>query len=269
MNNEFSVLMSLYNGEKSSYLDECFESLSFQTLTPTEIVLVIDGPIRNELRKVIIDWSSILPIKLFELRENQGLGKALNFGLSQCCYDLVFRMDTDDICRKTRFEKQINYFNNNPDVVILGTLIEEFDHKPGDLKKIRTVPTTIGDSIKFRNPLNHMTVAYKKSSILEVGGYKHLDLMEDYYLWLRCFKKGYNMKNLQSIEVDARVGNGMLKRRSGIRYLKSELTLAKRKIKLFGLPSAKESIFMFIRILSRVAPGKILEYIYQSTRKIL
>jgi hypothetical protein len=54
------------------------------------------------------------------------------------------------------------------------------------LAVIKTVPTTHEDIKKFaqkRCPFNHMTVAYKKSVITELGGYQHHLFMEDYNLW--------------------------------------------------------------------------------------
>ncbi|ELK0490891.1 glycosyltransferase, partial [Escherichia coli] len=103
----FSVLMSLYIKEKPEYLHECLKSLYEQTKQADEIVLVYDGPITNELDKVVNYWLNSLPIKIIKLSKNVGLGQALNKGLAQCENDYVARMDTDDICHPKRFEIQI------------------------------------------------------------------------------------------------------------------------------------------------------------------
>ncbi len=106
---KFSVLMSLYVKENPLYLRECFESLQQQTLPADEIVLVFDGPVSEGLEAIVQQFEMRLPIKTVKLAQNRGLGKALNEGLLHCSYDWVFRMDTDDICVPTRFEKQVAY----------------------------------------------------------------------------------------------------------------------------------------------------------------
>ncbi|HCD7177881.1 TPA: glycosyltransferase, partial [Enterobacter cloacae] len=105
----FSVLMSLYDKEKSAYLDECLESLASQTLQADEIVLVYDGPINKALKAVVDKWLSSLPIKIVALKNNVGLGEALNEGMKHCSFDYIMRMDTDDICKSNRFELQTKF----------------------------------------------------------------------------------------------------------------------------------------------------------------
>jgi len=116
----FSILLSLYHKEKSEYLDQCFDSIWLQQiLKPTEIVLVLDGPIGGELTVCVQTWQSKIgdALKIIALPQNVGLGKALNEGLKHCSYDWVFRMDTDDICTADRFKKQAAFIQQHPDVV--------------------------------------------------------------------------------------------------------------------------------------------------------
>lgn len=130
---DFSVLLSLYAREKSYALNACLESIWFkQNIKPTEIILVQDGPIGTQLIKVVKYWQNQIGdvLKVIALPDNIGLGRALNEGLKHCSYEWVFRMDTDDICLPNRFEKQIQYINNNPEIVILGGQISEFNKKP-------------------------------------------------------------------------------------------------------------------------------------------
>lgn len=119
----FSVLLSLYHKEKPEYLEKCFESIwDKQILKPSEIVLVLDGPIGEELISYVQKWQAKINnvLKIVPLSQNVGLGKALNEGLKQCSYDWVFRMDTDDICTPDRFEKQVAFIRQNPDVVLFS-----------------------------------------------------------------------------------------------------------------------------------------------------
>ncbi|MEG0408985.1 MAG: glycosyltransferase, partial [Bacilli bacterium] len=193
----FSVLLSLYYKENALALEQCFQSIwNDQKIHPNEIVLVLDGPIGNELNQRVTYWKQIIgdPFKIIPLEKNVGLGKALNEGLKHCSNEWIFRMDTDDICTPDRFEKQVEFINNNPEVVVFGGQVLEFENKPNDSQVLKEVPTTFEDIKLFaqkRCPFNHMTVAYKKSVISELGGYQHHLFMEDYNLWLRVIGAGY------------------------------------------------------------------------------
>ena len=266
----FSILMSLYHKEKPEYLDKCFESIwDSQRLKPSEIVLVLDGAIGAELTQGVQKWQQIIgkPLKVIPLSQNFGLGKALNKGLEHCSNEWIFRMDTDDICKPDRFEKQIQFIQSNPNVVVVGGQILEFDQTPNDLAVIKTVPTTHEDIKKFaqkRCPFNHMTVAYKKSVITELGGYQHHLFMEDYNLWLRVIGAGYKVANLPDVILYARVGNGMHARRKGYEYIKSEKQLLKLKKELKLQSPIHANILFLLRSSFRLLPSSLLGKIYNT-----
>ena len=159
---EFSVLMSLYIKENPQYLKECFESLKNQTLPATEIVVLFDGAVTAELEAIVTEYEAILPIKAVKFPQNRGLGKTLNDGLNYCSHEWVFRMDTDDICVPERFEKQVKFIQQHPDVIMLGGQIAEFGENINDIVAYRNVPTSQEEIVRFtrlRCPFNHMTVA--------------------------------------------------------------------------------------------------------------
>lgn len=267
-NKKFSVLMSLYNNEKSSYFDDCLSSLYVQTLPASEIVLVLDGPIDSHLMAVIDKWKERLPLNIYPIVENVGLGKALNYGLIQCCNDIVFRMDTDDICSNERFEKQMNYLLKHPNICILGTAVQEFnDCYKGEVKFSKTGNDNIISYAKKRNPLNHMSVSFRKSCILAVGGYQHHLYMEDYNLWLRLIAKGYELDNLEEPLVNARVGKEMIKRRKGWYYVCSEFKLYRLKKEL-GIDSGFSAFnILLLRTIPRILPYCFISKIYSFLRK--
>lgn len=266
----FSILLSLYHKEKPEYLEKCFESIwDQQTLKPTEIVLVLDGAIGAELTQCVQKWQQIIgkPLKVIPLSQNVGLGKALNKGLEHCLNEWIFRMDTDDICKPDRFEKQIQFIQSNPNVVVVGGQILEFNHTPNDLAVIKIVPTTHEDIKKFaqkRCPFNHMTVAYKKSVITELGGYEHHLFMEDYNLWIRVIGAGYIVANLPDVIVYARVGNGMHARRKGYEYIKSEKQLLKLKKQLKIQSPFYANIYFIVRSAFRLMPANLLGKLYNT-----
>ncbi|WP_439327728.1 glycosyltransferase family 2 protein [Lonepinella sp. BR2357] len=266
---KFSVLMSLYIKEKPEYLRACLQSLVTQTRPADEILLVLDGAITPALQAVIDEFTAILPLKLLPLAQNVGLGKALNQGIQAASHDWIFRMDTDDICYPDRFEKQVAFIEQHPEVVILGGQIAEFGANIEDIVSYRKVPTTASDIVTFtqkRCPFNHMTVAYQRQAVLKAGGYQ--GLQEDYYLWINLVAQNpTQVANLSDILVYARVGNGMVGRRRGLSQAKFEWQLyrLKSQVKLQH-PITGFGVFL-TRMLPRLLPKALLEKLYQFIRK--
>ncbi|WP_231919091.1 glycosyltransferase [Shewanella sp. UCD-FRSSP16_17] len=262
--------MSLYFKEQPKYLDACFCSLMEQSLQASEIVLVFDGQLGVDLEAVVNKWIQVLPIKVFRLPSNIGLGKALNFGLGKCNNELVARMDTDDICVPERFAKQLQSIVSNPEVAILGSSIKEVDGETLSFISNRFVSESHAEILKElpqKNPFNHMTVVYRKSAIEAVGGYKDLPYMEDWYLWLRLLSKGYKARNCKDILVVARTGREMIQRRSGFIYIKSEWLMTKAKVN-YGISSKSYALIIFLkRSLPRLLPGIILQKVYMLARR--
>lgn len=266
----FSVLLSLYHKENPLALVQCFQSIWIeQTIQPTEIVLVLDGPIGDELTQCVEKWQQIIgqPLKVIPLSQNIGLGKALNEGLKHCLNEWVFRMDTDDICTPDRFSKQVAFIQENPDVVLFGGQILEFNQDVSDAHVLKAVPENHNEIKAFsqnRCPFNHMTVAYRKDVIEHLGGYKHHLFMEDYNLWLRVIGAGYTVANLPDVILYARVGNGMHTRRKGYQYIKSEKQLLNLKKELKIQSPFYATIYFIVRSTFRLMPANLLGKIYNT-----
>lgn len=266
----FSVLLSLYHREKASHLNECLQSIDSQSLKSNEIIIVLDGPVGKELCDVIDKWRATLPIRLLKLAENRGLGVALNKGLEFCSNEVILRMDTDDICTSERFRQQIDKLENDKELVLLGGHIDEFDEELTEPLGKRAVPidyAAIKKQMAIKNPFNHMTVAFRRSAILAVGGYQHHAFMEDYNLWLRLISAGYKVENLDAVLVKARAGSSMLLRRKGIDYIKSEISLykLKRKLQVQSLPIGL--CVLILRTIPRILPALLLQFCYITQRK--
>ncbi|KXZ63833.1 glycosyltransferase [Acinetobacter junii] len=267
---KFSILLSLYYKESPVALNQCFLSIwQEQSIHPNEIILVLDGDIGVKLHRVIDSWRLKIGdiLKVIPLSKNIGLGQALNEGLKHCTNEWVFRMDTDDICKPDRFEKQISFIKENPDVVLFSGQILEFDKDPQKANVLKSVPILHEDIVKFaqkRSPFNHMTVAYKKSVIDKVGGYQHHLYMEDYNLWLRVIGAGYKVGNHPNVLLYARVGNGMHARRKGLEYIKSEKQLLDLKKKLKLQPIIYANVLFLGRSALRLLPANLLGKIYNT-----
>ncbi|MDQ2179815.1 glycosyltransferase [Marinifilum sp. D714] len=263
----FSVLLSVYYRENPIFLKAALNSIwSEQTVKPSEIVLVKDGPLSEPLDQVIDEFRNVAPLKVIALEKNVGLGMALNIGLEKCNYELVARMDTDDIAFKTRFEKQLCFLVNNPEIDIVGSWLDEFESTPDNVISQRRVPESaieIKEFLKKRNPLNHPTVVFRKSSVQKVGGYKHFHLNEDYYLWARMVASGSKLYNIQESLLYFRAGREVFKRRGGFNYALQDYKLQK-EFKRLGIVNRKEFIInCCTRCTSRLLPNFIRGALYK------
>ncbi|MGN1058435.1 MAG: glycosyltransferase [Candidatus Avelusimicrobium sp.] len=240
---KFSVLMSVYGKDNPAWFRQALQSVLNQSVAPAEVILAADGPLTEELEAVITEFKDNL--KVVRLEKNMGLGAALNAGLKECSYPLVARMDSDDISLPDRFEKQIQAFEADKDLSVLGGAIREVDSESQEEISFRRLPqsnTELKNFLKTRCPFNHMTVMFRKQSVLECGGYIPLHLMEDYYLWARMAAKGCRFANLADILVNARTDKNLYSRRGGWKYFKSNAALQNELLK-FKLISFFRYIF--------------------------
>lgn len=215
----FSVLMSVYYKENPSFFDlALYSNLVTPSLSPTELVLICDGELTPALEEVIIKYQNEFPsiLKVYR-KENGGLGKALNYGLSKCQYELIARSDSDDVCSTDRFRLQVDFLGRHPDIAVVGGSIQEFKEEPSTPFRRKNNPSTPEGAFKkakVSNPLNHMTVMFRRDVILSLGSYRDVPYLEDYDLWVRLLIAGYKISNINTVLVYARVGNGMAARRS-------------------------------------------------------
>lgn len=272
MNNlKFSVLISVYKKESPLYFKECMESILLNSVIPDEIVIVEDGELTEELYNVINQFECKYEniIKRVPLDKNVGLGQALNKGLEKCSYNLVARMDADDICAPNRFEIQIAEFQKDSELILLGSYINEFDRYPEEVNLARKVPLEQSEIIKFakiRNPFNHMTVMFRKDKILEVGSYRKVfDIgYEDYDLWVRVLKAGYKAKNLDIPLVYVRTGKAMLKRRGNKKRLRTALYFRKHLKDIGFINSFEFIVYSLLTIIFSFSPIILKGWLYKN-----
>lgn len=263
----FSVLMSLYIKEKADFLNQCLDSILSNTILPDEIVIVLDGPISDEVQKSLNQWVKERPqlFKIVPLETNQGLGLALREGLLHCSNELVARMDTDDICRNDRFELQLKEFEQNPHLDICGSHIAEFDDTPEKIVSRRVVPLDDKSIKKYqrkRDALNHMTVMYKKSSVIKAGNYQSCLLMEDTLLWANMFINGATAKNIDDYLVYVRIGKDMFQRRGGLSYYRKYKEGRKQVYKTGFISWWDYKSTLLIQFIVSIVPNKLRGFVF-------
>lgn len=239
--NNFSVLMAVYHRDDPNLLEMALRSIYNNTLLPEEVIVVEDGEIGIEIRRVIDSYVEKFGLCSIPLAVNSGLAKALNHGLRYVKNEFVFRADADDYNMPYRFSMQLPLLQAGYDLV--GGAIVEMD-KLGNEIAVRMPPATeaeIRDFLPRRNPFNHMTVGFRRSAIS--NGYPDVYLKEDYALWATMIANGAKVTNVQDVLVRATAGRDMYRRRGGLRYVRSEIDMQKLLVKL-----NLQSVFMAILV---------------------
>lgn len=269
---KFSVLMSIYQKEKAEYFDRAMLSIwDEQTIKPNEIILVQDGKLTNELYSSIESWKNKLGeiLKIISLEKNVGLGDALNIGLKNCSYEIVARMDTDDISLPNRFEKQLKTFETY-EIDICSSWVSEFEGDEKNIISYRQVPELQADIVnyfKMRNGINHPAVMYKKAIVEKSDGYQKMIGFEDYFLWARMIMNGARFYNIQEPLVHMRAGYNQLERRSGFKYAIEEIKFLDKLRKMGFLNTFEFTRNVTIRFSARLMPKKMLQQLYKLIRK--
>jgi len=272
---EFSLSICLYAKESHLHLAECFESVLKQTVLPSELVVVKDGPLTSELDGVLERFQdrfqSLMDVNIISLPENVTSGPARAAGVEAAKFEWIAVMDSDDICKPDRFEKQLALLERCPELGLIGGQISEFADDPGVTEAIRAVPTghdEIVDFTKTRCPFNQMTVLFSRAAALEAGNYRYFLWFEDYDLWTRMIKNGTMCANLPDVLVDARIGSGMYGRRRGLAYIRSEWRMQKQLLSLGFINGFGFLRNVILRIPVRLLPGGLLAVVYNCfTRK--
>ncbi len=231
-NSDYSVLMSVYKNDNTDFLKQSIDSILNQTVPTDDFVIVIDGPISDEISNLLNNYREISGgvIKLVPFKENRGLGKALCDGITYCTHDIVMRQDGDDISLPNRAEIQLKLMADTSSDIVSGT-VSEFEDDTSVIKGARVLPSTHEEILKFskkRNPFNHPAVLFKKNAVIEAGNYsEEYHLFEDYYLWIRMLMAGFKGSNTRETVVYMRVDGKTMLRRGGKKYASDMISFHK------------------------------------------
>ena len=263
---EFSVLMTVYEKEKPYNLRQSLLTSYQQTIKPTEIILVCDGELTPGLYEEIERLKSEIPIlKVYQLDTNVGSGPASRFGVGKCNTGLIARMDSDDYSVETRFEKQIKAFEENPNLIMVGTNILEKNTEFTALKTVPEKTEEIREYSKFRNPFNNPSSMMKKEYILKVGNYRKFRYLEDYDLTVRLIHDNptKDFLNIQEPLVVMQTDDSSYLRRGGLLYVKTEFCLQADFYKRGYLTKFELCRNIFVRNIVRVMPNSVRKLIYK------
>jgi mannosyltransferase OCH1-like enzyme len=194
-----SVLVSSYNTQ-AKFVKDCLDSIKHQIgYFNIELVWINDGSdaLHSKLLKNLLDnfiKSTRFITLVYEVNEtNKGIGYSLNKGVQLCSNDLIIKMDSDDIMVHNRIQKQMEFMESNPDIMICGTQINCFKENINNVVSVTNHPTMKWKEYK-NSPshwfVNHPSLCYRKSGILEIGNYdaNKSKMTEDFEMALRMLK---------------------------------------------------------------------------------
>ena len=200
---KLAVILPAYNAE--AHLAECLDSLLNQTFQDFCILAINDASIDNT-SKILESYAKIDPrLRVYHFTQNQGepsAGKLAKDILNYMNVEYVARMDADDICAPHRFEKQIQYLDNHPEIDILGSNAVIFHHERADKSpEISDLPLLDKDiKAHFSLARGHMinpSTMWRHSSIKELGlNYAQTSTAPDFHMWIQCALNGKTFANL-------------------------------------------------------------------------
>jgi len=265
---EYSVLMTVYKNDNPEYFRLALKSMIKQTKKPDEIVLVKDGPVPDEIQNVINDLNHKYPniIHQVQLSQNKGLGLALNEGIKVCRNELIARMDSDDVSAPTRCEREVAEFEKNPNLDIIGCPVIEFVGDIHNRVGRRNVPLdneSIHKYARKRDPFNHPTVMYRKSSVEAVGCYGDLRKNQDTDLWIKMLSNGAVCMNLSDPLFRFRFDEGTYRKRKN--WLNTKLLI---EIRWKAYKNGFCSLWDFMEVAGAqmaiyFMPAKFQEFVYK------
>lgn len=268
-----SVLLSVYKNEKPESLSRALSSIwDDQTLKPSQIVLVEDGPIPAELESIVdglqlrVNASGVATVTVVKLPVNGGLTKALNQGLKYATGDLIARMDSDDIADPKRFERQVAYLEEHPEVDIVGGSLQEFDRE-NECLNIRHYPLTHEEACRYivkACPLAHPAVMMRRRIFDEGLWYdERYRMSQDIKLWFDAILAGYRIGNIPEVVLYFRREGDVFRRRSRTKAWNEFKIYMNGIYRMKGLLTPAY-IYPIARYCFRLLPPAVVKWIYGS-----
>lgn len=186
-----SVVMGVYNAERT--IDRTIESLTSQSMDDFELIIVDDGSTDRTAEVIQQHGSDDRRIQIYR-QPNAGLTKALIQGCGRARGDLIARIDAGDQAFPSRFDKQVTFLDEHPEVVAVGT----------GVRRIGPNDELLGDSVQFLGPdqftaqfltrgvgLCHPSTMFRSQAYRNAGGYRpQFRFAQDTDLWYRLTRQG-------------------------------------------------------------------------------
>lgn len=202
-----SCIMSTY--DRYDYLEDSIDSILNQTYNNIELIVVLEKcKNQNKIEKILKNYSDDRII-IIKNSEKLGFATSLNIAIEKAKGKYIARMDDDDISYLNRFEKQVNFMENNPEIGISGTMAEFFMNGNGIID-VETDPETLKIITLNRTPFCHPSVIFRKEFFDKYNlKYNPEYFTEDYELWSRAIEF-FPVSNIKEVLLKYRVNNQSL-----------------------------------------------------------
>jgi len=244
---KFSAIICLYRNNDASEVRVALESAILnQSYPPSELVAVFDGPTPHDVEDVVDEMALYLPIQKVRFAENRGHGPARAAGIEAVMYEWAAMIDADDISFSNRFEHLLAAINEFPEAAVIGGgMIEFYDTVDGRIMGAPRVfpktPQEIRRVLQTRSPVAQTTAMLRVAAIRTIGNYQFWFNNEDYHLWIRLIKAGYDIHNIPQPVVLVRTSHDMYRRRGGLRYWWNEV-----RLQLFSFNQGTTTFWRFL-----------------------
>lgn len=268
-----SVLISAYINCTKDNIEKALNSVFYeQTVKPDQIVLVLDGPVRDELYEFVhlfqkrVDCAMII----HSIQQSKGFGNALNEGVELCLGEYIARMDSDDICLPNRFKDQVDYLLNDPLVDIVGTWISEIDENDKITRKVVKYPEThkqCFSTFMYRDPLAHPTVMFRASFFKKAGKYPvNVPLFEDTLMWYQGFMNGCVFANVPKVGLKFRRASDFYSKRGNVKAMASLFRYRIFRINPNLHYGFRGNLYAFFYFVMQLMPFFIRKFVYDRFR---
>lgn len=265
-----AVIMSVYRSDDAIAFREAANSILNQTY-PCDLYIYRDGPVPESIQTVIDEVSINEKVQCIQVESNLGLAKSLNTLLDTVLaldYEYIARMDSDDISRKRRIEKQIAFFNENTEVDVCGTSCREFGATYALEEK--KLPLTHAELLNFsiaRCPFIHPTVMFR-SNVFKSGTRYPTETVftEDMALWFELLKLGHRFGNLDEVLLDYRLSENTIERRKGADKALSEIRIRMKNMFLLKQYSFINTLLICSRLVFHLMPSFLVKLAYKKAR---
>jgi hypothetical protein len=267
-----AVIMSVYFTDKLSDFELSVKSILSQSYDNVYLFLYRDGLVDNETQAFLDSLNVRKRVFVFSSETNAGLANGLNFLIDEVIkcgiFSFIARMDSDDLSRLNRIERQVCFFNSNPMVDVCGTSCKEFGASFAlDVKELPKSHDELFDFTITHCPFIHPTVMFR-TSIFESGVRypTNTSFTEDMALWFDLLLKGYIFSNINEVLLDYRLNENTLKRRQGLSKAISEVKLRWIYMNRLNRKSLRSSILILFRFIFHLLPTPILKFLYKKAR---
>ncbi len=246
-----SVLMPAYNAEK--YIAEAIESILSQTFTDFEFIIVDDGSTDSTWDLIQEFANKDQRIVAIKNEKNSQICVSLNNGLAVAQGEYVVRIDADDTSPGDRIEKQVEFMDKNPEIVVSGGKIQICDHlmRPLNFRSYNLTDSEVRASLFRYSPFAHPAVIYRLDAVKTAGLYNpDLRDAEDYDLYFRLGRIG-KFGNLEHVVHNLRLSEGSISQTRGRRQEKLTLFIRIKAVLEYGYSmTVKDKSYLILQFCS-------------------